>query len=183
MKIQFFGGTTFGAFGKKVRIVFNPTENFAEKNLDFVTNSNGQNPQNIDAKKVLTLPGEYEISGVLVKSLSQKTKGNIIFKVIFDDLSIVHCGDLDDTPDKKIFEDLGEDIDILIVNISDKFSAKKVKDLLETIDPRVAFIGGDATKFAELNNLMAITMSEENPITISRSSLSEDKSEYYILSQ
>jgi hypothetical protein len=181
MKIQFFGGTTFGAFGKKARIVFDPTDNFAEKNLDFTTSSNGRTPQGIDAKKTLSLPGEFEISNVLVKSLAQKNRENTIFKVIMEELSIVNCGNLVDTPDKQLFEELGEDIDILIINISEKFPAKKVKDLLETIEPRVAFIGGDSTKFAELNGIMAITMGEENPISISRSTLSEDKSEYYIL--
>jgi hypothetical protein len=130
---------------------------------------------------MLNMPGEYEISNVLVKSIAQKNRENIIFKLVMDDLSIVHCGSLSDTPDKTLFEELGEDVDILIVNISEKFSAKKVKDLLETIEPRVAFIGGDSSKFAELNGIMAITMSEENPLTVLRSTLSEEKSEYYIL--
>ncbi len=182
MKIQFFGGTTFGAFGKNARVVFDPPANFAEKNLDFVTNSSGEEVMGIDAKKVLTMPGEYEISDVLVKSLAQKSRENILFKVVLDDLSIVHCGEMINLPDKEVFENLGEDIDVLIVNISEKFPAKKVKELIETLDPRVAFIGGDSTKFAELNSIMPITMSEENPLTISRSNLSEDKSEYYILS-
>jgi len=181
MKIQFFGNNTFSAFNKKVRIAFDPADNFAEKNLDFIMNSNGKSPKEIDAKKLLTLPGEYEISDILVKSMAQKTGNNVIFKVIMEELSIVYCGEMEEKPTKDLLEELGEDIDILIVNISDKFPAKNVKDFLETIEPRAAFIGGDSTKFAELNGLMAITMSEENPISITRSNLSEDKSEYYIL--
>jgi L-ascorbate metabolism protein UlaG (beta-lactamase superfamily) len=153
MKIQYFGHNTFGAFGKNARVVFDPTDNFAEKNLDFTTNSNGEFAKGVKAKKMLNMPGEYEISNVLVKSIAQKNRENIIFKLVMDDLSIVHCGSLSDTPDKTLFEELGEDVDILIVNISEKFSAKKVKDLLETIEPRVAFIGGDSSKFAELNGI------------------------------
>ena len=181
MKIQFFGNNTFLAFNKKARVAFDPPENFAEKNLDFTTNSNGVMPAGVEAKKHLTLPGEYEISNVLVKSVAQKNRENTIFKVVMDEMSIVHCGNMAEAPAKELLEELGEDIDILIINISEKFPAKKVKDLLETIEPRVAFIGGDSSKFAELNGIMAITMGEENPISISRSSLSEDKSEFYIL--
>ena len=181
MKIQFFGNTTFSATGKNARIAFNPEDNFAEKNLDFTMNSDGRTPSGVEAKKFLTLPGEYEISDVLVKSMAQKDGKNVLFKVVMDDLSLIYCGEMEEKPAKEVLEELGEDIDILIVNISEKFPAKKVKDFLETIEPRVAFIGGDSTKFAELNGLMAITMSEENPVNISRSNLSEDKSEYYIL--
>lgn len=181
MKIQFFGNNTFGAFGKNARVVFDPTDNFAEKKLDFTTNSNGILPKNIETKKSLNLPGEYEISDVLVKSLAQKTSSNVLFKIIMDELSIVHCGEMEETPTKDLLEELGENIDVLIVNISEKFPAKKIKDFIETIEPRVAFIGGDSAKFAELNGLMAITMPDENPVSITRSNLSEDKSEYYIL--
>ncbi len=181
MKIQFFGNNTFGAFGKNARIVFDPEDNFAEKNVDFTTNSNGQLSKGVEAKKMLNMPGEYEISNVLVKSIVQKNEKNVIFKIVMDELSVVHCGGMIETPGKDLFEELGEDVDILMINISEKFPAKKVKEFLETVEPRAAFIGGDASKFAELNGMMAITMAEDNPITVSRSTLSEDKSEYFIL--
>lgn len=182
MKIQFFGNNTFGAFSKNEKVIFDPSTDLVEKDVDFTTNSNGIIPSKVKAKKMLNLPGEYEISNILVKSLAQKEGKNVLFKVVMDELSIVHCGEMTDTPDKKLFEELGEDIDILIVNISDKFTAKKIKDFLETVEPRVAFIGGDSSKFAELSGIIEITMSEDNPVSISRSSLSEDKSAYYILS-
>jgi L-ascorbate metabolism protein UlaG (beta-lactamase superfamily) len=181
MKIQFFGNNTFGAFGKNARVVFDPADNFSGKNIDFTTNSNGQLPKNIEAKKLLNMPGEYEISNVLVKSIAQKVGKNILFKVTMDDLSIVHCGEMVEMPVKSLLEELGEDIDVLIISISDKFPAKKVKEFLETIEPRVAFIGGDFSKISELNRMIQINMVEENPISISRSTLSEDKSEYYVL--
>lgn len=181
MKIQFFGNNTFGAFGKEARVIFNPADNFAEKKIDFTANSNGIAPKGVEAKKLLTLPGEYEISNVLVKSIAQKNDNNVIFKIVMDDLSVIYCGEMTEMPNKDLFEKLGEDIDVLIVNISEKFPAKKIKDLLETIDPRVSFTGGDASKFAELNEIIAINMSEENPIAISRASFSEEKSEHYIL--
>ena len=181
MKIQFFGNNAFGAFGKTARVVFNPADNFAEKNIDFITNSNGQSPQGVEAKKMLTLPGEYEISNVLVKSVFQKKENNMIFKIVMDDLAIVHCGEITEIPDKSLFEDLGEDIDILIVSVSEKFSVKKVKEFLETIEPRIAFISGDKSLFPELKEKILVNISEENPISISRATLSEDKSEYYIL--
>ena len=181
MKIQFFGNNTFAAMGKDARIAFDPADNFAEKNLDFTMNSDRKSPKGIEAKKSLTLPGEYEISNVLVKSISQQKDNNVIFKVVMDGLVIVSCGNMEQTPNKEVFEELGEDIDILIINISEKFPAKKVKDLLETIEPRIAFIGGDATKFSEINGMINVTMPEEKIMKISRSTFSDEKSEYYIL--
>lgn len=181
MKIQFFGNNTFGAFGKTARVVFNPADNFAGKEIDFTTNSNGIIPSGVETKKSLFLPGEYEISNVLVKSIVQKIGDNILFKVVMEDLSIVHCGEMESIPDKTFLEELGEDIDVLLICISEKFPAKKVKEFLETIEPRVAFIGGDSSKFSELNGMIKINMSEENPVSVSRSTLSEDKSEYFIL--
>ena len=54
MKIQFFGNNTFGAFGKNARVIFDPTDNLLEKNLDFTTNSNGNDP-----KGIIQTPEEY----------------------------------------------------------------------------------------------------------------------------
>ena len=180
MKIQFFGGTTFGVFGKSARIMFDPTTETAQENLDFVTFANGKDIKSITTKKSLTLPGEFEISNVLVRGISSRLE-NTVYKVVFEDMAIAHFGNLAETPSSKFFETLGENVDIVLINISEKFPLKKIKDVLESVDPRMVIFGGDSQFFPQITEEFGAQTVEENPHTISRSQLSEEKTDYLFL--
>lgn len=180
MKIQFFGETSFLVQGEKAKMAFDPLPNFAEKELDFATSCCDANLEKIDAKKHLTIPGEYEISEVLVRSF-RENEDNIVFKISLDNLSIVHFGQLKSVPDTKFFEPLGENIDIALINLSENFKPEDAKKLVEILEPRMTIFGGDPQFFPKITELTGAHTAEENPISVTRSSLSDEKTEFFIL--
>jgi L-ascorbate metabolism protein UlaG (beta-lactamase superfamily) len=180
MKIQFFGGTTFGVFGKSARILFDPTAKNTEKNIDFITFSNGEAIKGIESKKALTLPGEFEISNVLIRGVASRPE-NTVYKVVIEDLVIAHFGNLAETPVGKFFEILGENVDIALISVSEKFPVKKIKEILEDVDPRMVIFGGDPLFFPQITAELGAQTAEENPFNVSRSQLSEEKTDYFFL--
>jgi len=180
MKIQSFGETSFLVQGEKAKMAFDPAPNFSEKDLDFVTSCCGVDLEKVNAKKHLTIAGEYDISEVLVRSF-RADENNIVFKIMLDNISIVHFGQLKSVPNTKFFEPLGENIDIAIVNLSKDFQPNDAKRLIETIDPRMTIFGGDPQFFPKITELTGCQMAEKNPISVTRSSLSDEKTEFFIL--
>ena len=180
MKIQFYGGTSFGIFGKTTKVAFDPLPDFKEKNLDFVMSSRGADLSEIEAKKHLSLAGEFEISGVLVRGFFNG-KENTIYKVICDDLTLVHFGQLPAQPDTKFVEQLGENVDVAFINLSKEFGPKEAKTLLENLDPRMAIFGGDPIFFPKMAEISGVKTAETNPINISKSNLSDETTELLIL--
>jgi len=182
MKIQFYGENCFEITGKDAKVVFDPNEKFPGKNSDFATNSGafGENCKKIETKKILDLPGEFEISNVLVRGFYSRPD-NVVYKVAIDGISCAHFGSLEVKPNTEFFEKLGENVDILMVNLNEKFSVKEAKDLMETFEPRYTIIGGDQSLFPKMVEAGAKVI-QENSLTISQTNLNEDKSEIIILS-
>ncbi|MCF7830944.1 MBL fold metallo-hydrolase [Candidatus Gracilibacteria bacterium] len=182
MKIQFYGENCFEINGKDAKIVFDPNDKFPGKNLDFATNSGAfsANCEKLETKKILSIPGEFEISGVLVRGFYSRPE-NVVFKVVTDGIACAHFGSLEVRPSTEFFEKLGENVDVLLVNLNEKFGVKEAKDLMETFEPRYTIIGGDQSLFPKMVEAGAKVL-EENSLTISQTSLSEDKSEIIILS-
>ena len=180
MKIQFFGGNTFYVEGKEAKVVFDPGEDYSGS-VDFATNSGSADFSGVqESKKRLMLPGEYEISGVLVMGYFS-TSENVVYKVVMDDISLVHFGLLTEMPSAKFFDKLGENIDVIFVSLQEGFNEKLVKDLIETLEPRMAFLAGDRSFFPKMVESVGAKTVEENPMKISRSQLSDEKTEVLIL--
>ena len=97
-----------------------------------------------------------------------------------DGAAVVHLGSLETKPSTEFFEKLGENVDVVLVTLNDKFGVKEVKELVETLDPRYTIIGGDQTLFPKMVEEGA-RLVEENPITITQTTLNEEKSEALIL--
>ncbi|MCK5461237.1 MBL fold metallo-hydrolase [Candidatus Gracilibacteria bacterium] len=181
MKIQFYGQNCFTISGKEASCAFDTPENFSQS-VDVTMDSGNFSAKNIESKKNLSLPGEFEISGILVKGFySDDQQKNIVYKIIIDDVCCVHLGDLQEIPHTKFFENLGENVDIAFVNFSESLNEKKVKDLLEKIEPRMVLLGGDESFFPKMVETCGAKTSEENPITVSKSSLSNDKTDIFIM--
>ena len=182
MKIQFFGENCFGISEKDVKIVMDPVASCGMKTADFATSSGkfSENAKKISAKKTLTLPGEFEISGVLVRGFASEP-GNIVYKVVFEGITCTHFGTLTKIPTPEFFEKIGENIDVAILNLSEKFGVKEVKEVIETVEPRWAIIGGAQSLFPKMISEGAKLM-EENTLTLSSASLNEEKTEILILS-
>ncbi len=181
MKIQFLGKNGFLITGKTATVVCDPNEKVSAKTIDFVTNSGDftKSCAELGAKKILSLPGEFEISGVLVRGFYSRPE-NVVYKIIIDGIAIVHLGSLETKPSTEFFAKLGENVDVVLVNLNAKFGVKEVKELVETLDPRYTIVGGDQSMFPKMIEAGA-RMGEENPITISTTSIVEEKSEMLIL--
>lgn len=180
MKIQFYGQNCFFLKGTDASCVFDPQEDF-NKAINFATNSGEAQVKNCETKRILDLPGEFEISGVLIKGFFSDDQKNVIYKIFMNELSLVHFGNMIDIPDMKFFENIGGNIDVAFINLSENFDDKKAKELIEKIEPRMVFLGGDVSFFPKMVEKCAAKTAEENPMSISKSSLSDDKTEIYIL--
>jgi L-ascorbate metabolism protein UlaG (beta-lactamase superfamily) len=95
---------------------------------------------------VVDSAGEFDVKGVIiegVRSYHDDNKGsergiNIIFRFDFDNLSLIHLGDLGDILDNKQLEKLGG-VDILFVPVGGKYTldAKKAVEVISQIEPRI----------------------------------------------
>ncbi len=180
MKIQYFGGSSFGVVGKTAKIAMNATDDAMGK-VDIATSSDSSEIS-IEAKKKLTLPGEYEVSGVLVRGQHTHDNKNVVFKCVIEDVEIVHFGDTPTIPMAKFFNELGENVDIAFFNLTANTEMKMVKDFLEKVDPRMVVFGGDKEAFPKAIEKLNAVVKAESEITISRASLPTDTTDYVILS-
>lgn len=181
MNVQFFGGNTFLLNGNNAMVVFDPSADFNVDCVDIVTNSGEADSSNVkECKKILTLPGEFEVSEVLILGYFSNPK-NVVYRVIIDEISFVHFGNLSSVPDSKFFDKLGENVDIVFVSLSENFDEKKAKNLIEQIEPRIAFLGGEESYFPKMVEIVGAKTADENPVKISKSQLSDEKTEVMIL--
>jgi hypothetical protein len=81
----------------------------------------------------------------------------------------------------KVLEQLGENIDVAFVCLSEKFEPKKAKELIEKTEPRLVLLGGDSQYFAELSGLMNVQNVEENPLDVLKSKLPDENTDIKIL--
>lgn len=71
---------------------------------------------------VLTGPGEYEIGGVFITAIElhqideQIAKWNIAFRFEYDNLTVLHLGDLAHVPDQSTIENFGE-VHVLLIPV------------------------------------------------------------------
>jgi len=95
---------------------------------------------------IIDSAGEYDIKDVSVHGLESyhdndqgKDKGgNIIYRIVMDDISVVHLGDLGHVLDNKQLEIL-QGTDILFVPVGGKYTldAKKAVEVVSQIEPRI----------------------------------------------
>jgi L-ascorbate metabolism protein UlaG (beta-lactamase superfamily) len=118
---------------------------------DIVTVShNHSDHNNIGAVRgkpsVLDTAGEYDIKGVSIigtdsyhdEKQGQNKGKNIIFRIIMDEISIVHLGDLGHILDAKQLEKL-QGTDILLVPVGGKYTldAERAAEVVSQIEPRI----------------------------------------------
>ncbi len=180
MKIQFFGGSSFLVDGKRAKVAFDPAD-IKLNAVDIATSSKGEEIEG-EAKKKLTLPGEYEISGVLVRGFHTHGDANTVFKVTIEDVVVAHFGTLPGMPKAAFFDELGENVDVALLPLHEGFDAKSAKEFLEKVDPRMVIFGGDVSVFPKIVELFNAKIVPESELSVSRSSLSSDSTEFVILS-
>lgn len=180
MKIQFFGNSSFGVIGKSAKVAMNPAGDSIGK-VDIATSSKSSDME-IEAKKKLTLPGEYEVSGVLARGLHTNDRTNVVFKIVMDEIEVAHFGEIASMPLPRFFSELGENVDVALFNLSEKSDLKMVKEFLEKVDPRIVIFGGDKTMFPKAVEKLNAVIKPEPELIVSRSSLPSENTEFVILS-
>lgn len=210
MKIQFHGHANFSVTEGDFTIVTDP---FNEETGLAVPKLNGSavtisqmhpHHNNIDAiedtPKVFNWPGEYETSGVHFKGINsfhnakedEVQKANTIFLMNIKGIRLCHLGDLGTKLTSEQLEQVG-DVDILFVPVGgvDSIDAKKAKEVIEQIEPRVVIpmvyhTEGSKVGLSSLAPFLS-EMGAQNvePITefnLKRSELPDDNSKVVVIS-
>jgi hypothetical protein len=181
MKIQWHENISFSGTVSTGNFAFNPTMLEAADEFTFACFTNGKALDGVKSGKNFTLAGEYEMADILMKGFEHKVDNEIIYKITAEGITCVCFGSLKTIPESKVLKELGENVDVLIVNVTEEFGPKKTKELIEKIEPRYAVVGGDPIYFAELKALIKITLSEERTLTIPKASAMDEGTEVVIL--
>ena len=153
MKIKFHGNACFTINDKDFTIVTDPHEKLAEGGLSanlITVSHNDSGHNNKDAvsgdPRVFSWPGEYETGGVHLKGISSfhntkddiEQKENTVFKIVLNGIHICHLGGLGTKLTPEQLEEIS-DVDILFIPVGGKetIDAKKAKEVIEQIEPRV----------------------------------------------
>ena len=151
MKIFFHGNTCFSINDSNFTVVTDPHSKVSDLTANVVTISNKENDShNVEAvtgeRKVFDWPGEYEIGGVHFQGIasfhnpkeSAEQKENTVFKMELNGVHLCHLGSLGTALTAEQIEEIG-DVDILFLPVGGKgtIDAKKAKEVIEQIEPRI----------------------------------------------
>jgi len=156
MEIVFLGHASFRIKGKSASIVTDPYSpsiglKFPKVTADIVTishNHEDHNQANLvsDVRKVVSGPGEYEISGVSIIGISvyhdaekgTKRGKNTIYVFEIDGFRLVHLGDLGHKLSEEILEDIGT-VDVLMIPVGGVYTIGPVEasDIVRMIEPTI----------------------------------------------
>ena len=141
-------------------------------NAAAITNSEGKEFKT--ASKVVNWPGEYEISGWLMKSVETE-EGGLLIQAQVDGVHVLHLGSVKSVTDKDL-ENL-DDTGVLILPVQGGIrTAEEAIKLGEKIEPRIIVPVGDlASQFVELSGAQDVEATPK--ATIKESSLPSDKTE------
>jgi L-ascorbate metabolism protein UlaG (beta-lactamase superfamily) len=157
MEIKFLGHSSFRIKGKTASLVTDPFDpkmvglKYSGVKADIVTVSHDHEDHNRydlvkGVKKVISGPGEYEISQVSIIGLpsyhddkkGEKRGKNTIYLIEMDFLRLVHLGDIGHKLTEATLETLG-DIDILMVPVGGEFtiSPQQAVEVVRSIEPKI----------------------------------------------
>lgn len=101
---------------------------------------------NVEAVKgepvVIAGPGEYEVGGVFVSGIAlhyideNQARPNVAYLFQYDDLTVLHLGDLAHVPDQSTIEAMGE-VNVLLVPVGggNSLRANQAADVIALIEP------------------------------------------------
>ncbi len=156
MEITWLGHSCFRLRGREGIVVTDPFSkeagyDWSRPRADIVTVShahdNHNQPQRVAGDpKVLSGPGEYEISNIFVTGIGSyhdSKKGsergsNTIYLIEFEDLKVCHLGDLGHVPSEAQAEALS-DLDVLLVPVGGMttINAAQAAEVVSQLEPRI----------------------------------------------
>ena len=209
MEIKFYGHACFSIKEGNATIVTDPYDESTGLKLPslssdvVVVSHNHPNHNNVKAingePKIFNWPGEYETQNIYFKGIHSfhnpkddpEQNENTIFTITFKNIHICHLGDQGTKLTPEQLEKVGE-VDILFVPIGSKdtINAKKAKEVVEQIEPRIVIpmvyhtegstIGLDTLE-PFLAEMGAKNIEPIDCFTVKRSELPEDNSKVVIL--
>lgn len=147
---------------------------------------------------IIDTAGEYDYKGVSIQGIESyhDTKGgkerglNIIYRIIIDDISVSHLGDLGHKLDNKQLDVLAG-TDILLIPVGGKYTidAKKAVEVVSQIEPRIVIpmhykIPGLKLDIAGVDKFikeLGVKPTEEDKLKISKKELPQEDMELVIL--
>ncbi|MBI4812588.1 MBL fold metallo-hydrolase [Candidatus Falkowbacteria bacterium] len=172
---------------------------------DIVTVSHGHyDHNNVSAVRgtpfIADTAGEYDIKGVSIEGIDSyhddkegKERGkNIIFRIIMDDVSMVHLGDLGQSAlDTKQLEKL-ERTDVLFIPVGGKYTldAKRAVEIISQIEPRIVIPMHYRTGASKMDidgvdkfiKELGVKPRQEEKLKISKKDLPQEEMELVVLS-
>lgn len=211
MKIQFYGHACFSIEEGNTTIVTDPYSEETGLKLPSVEASietvSHDHPHHNNVKavqgepKVFNWPGEYETGGIHFRGISSfhnakedaEQKLNTVFTANLKGIHLCHLGDLGTKLTPEQLEKIG-DVDILFIPVGGKgaIDAKKAKEVIEQIEPRVVIpmtyhtegskVGLDTLE-PFLAEMGAKGVEPLDVFNVKRSELPDDNSKVVILNQ
>lgn len=163
MRIKYLGHSSFQIKNKTVTVVtdpFDPTTvglKYPKVEADIITVSHdhkdhnqsqlvGKPTNSAGRPLVFDFPGDYEAHGVRVygyqtfhDSVQGAERGeNIMFKVIINNVVLLHCGDLGQIPSRELLDEVA-DANIILVPVGGHYTLnpQEAKQMVEIIKPEV----------------------------------------------
>ncbi len=142
MEINWHGQSSFTIKGSSATVAIDPQNDNIKANVVLFTKQDSES--GIKDAKILSWPGEYEVSNVSIEaipSVPPQDKPINIFTFAIDNIRICSLGTLSTDITEAMFERIG-DIDILIVPVGSKdvLNTKQAQTIVEEIDPRVVIL-------------------------------------------
>lgn len=95
-----------------------------------------------EAPYIVAGPGEYEIGGTFIRGLAlhnmdeNSAKWNVAYSLEYDNLRVLHLGDLDHVPEQSVIESIGE-VTVLLVPVGGGLGLKasQAADVVALVEP------------------------------------------------
>lgn len=150
MELQYYGGNCVRLTTKKASVV-------VDDNLDRLKLKKITKPQDIflrsseaippsDARFTAEMPGEYEISGVVIEATAARAyddeeskRSAVIFKVLADDMRVLFTGNIHPNLSEEQIESIGL-VDIVFIPVGGNGATLEPEDalkLIKKIEPRM----------------------------------------------
>lgn len=157
MDIKYLGHASFSIKSKLGSVVMDPFDSktvglkFPTQEADVVTVSHEHDDHNYLAgvtgtPLVVNIPGEYEKNGIRIygyESYHDANKGadrgkNTLFKIVAEDISVLHCGDLGHMLTEEALEEI-DTVDVLMIPVGGFYtiSADEAAKIISKIEPSI----------------------------------------------
>ncbi len=194
MQIKFHGNSCFAIKEGDFTLVTDPFDGVPMEKVGAFTQCQSTNAFKAPSPetKRFNWPGEYETSGVFLMGIpsfhntkdSEKQEENTIFKIECNGLRLCHLGRLGTKPTPEQLEQIG-DVDVLFIPVGEDgtIEAKKAKEVIEQIEPRVMIpmMYTEETLSAFLKEMGAVNSERLDMLSVKRSELPEEMSKVVVL--